>query len=150
MNSTALQGSMLLLLATAASSCAAFGAKATPLELTRQADMAYAQGDYDMAEKYYSELVARGNISYESTFKLGNIYSRSRRLEKAAQMYQKTLTKNPDFAPAWRNMAVVRLLQGMAMLVESQKRLPESDPLFASNQKIIEELSSVKILREDK
>ena len=132
-----------MLTATMAACVMAACAAAGPARLTEAdalASAAYTQGDMEQAERYYRQITAAPGAGFEAWFRLGNILARANRVDEAVQMYQKTLELRADFAPAWRNLAVVRLRQGMAALLESQARLAPGDPLYDDNQAVIEAL----------
>lgn len=129
------------LLACAFLACAtASGGSQTLAEVDAMASAAYTQGDMEQAERHYRQLAAAPGAGFEAWFRLGNILARANRVDEAVKMYEKTLELRADFAPAWRNLAVLRLRQGLAALLESQARLDTGDPLYADNQAIIEAL----------
>ncbi|MBI4829016.1 MAG: tetratricopeptide repeat protein [Nitrospinae bacterium] len=127
------------LLACAFLACATTG-ETRLAEIDAMASSAYTQGDMEQAERHYRQLVAAPGAGFEAWFRLGNILARANRVDEAVKMYEKTLELRADFAPAWRNLAVLRLRQGLAALLESQARLDTGDPLYADNQAIIEAL----------
>ncbi|MDH5478896.1 MAG: tetratricopeptide repeat protein [Nitrospinota bacterium] len=125
--------------------CSTFEKPDNPLKIVAQADMAYSMGDYRSAEALYARLVEIKGAPYESYFRLGNIYARTKRVEKAVEMYKQALKKKHDFSPAWRNLGVAYMRQSMVALQESQKNLSKDDPLYISNMRLIDGLAAIEL-----
>lgn len=128
---------MAALTLTAAAGCAT-GSGVDLVELKNGAAEDYSAGDYDAAMKKYERLLSRAPDDAEGWFRLGNIHARRQEPEKAAAAYEKTLSLEPSFSPAWRNLAVIRLRQGRAALIMSQAGLPEDHPLNESNRRMLD------------
>lgn len=109
----------------------------------RLAADAYKQGKFQEAGGYYLKILKSDEKDVEALFRLGNINAKNNQPKVAVRFYEKALLVKSDFAPAWRNLAVVRLRQGLAAMLESQSHLSDNDPLYTSNVKIINELVKV-------
>jgi len=107
------------------------------------ASEAYEKGRFDQAREYYMKILENDTDDIEALFRLGNIYAKNNQPRKAVEYYEKTIRVKSDFSPAWRNLGVVRLRQGLAAMMKSQKHLPVNDPLYISNLDIIRKLEKV-------
>lgn len=109
----------------------------------RIATDAYKQGNFQQAEVYYLKILKKDQKDVEALFRLGNINVKNNQPKVAVRFYEEALLVKSDFAPAWRNLAVVRLRQGLAAMLKSQSHLSANDPLYMSNATIITELVKV-------
>lgn len=111
------------------------------IELKQSANKAYAAGDMAKARTKYEDLVSRAPNDAHSWFRLGNIFARGGQLEEALAAYEKTVALEPGFAPAWRNIAVIRFQQGQRALIISQAKLENGHPLKESNQRLLDSIT---------
>ncbi len=123
-------------------SCQTFDSRTVKLnELKARALEAYTKEDMEKAERSYRKALQIDKADFEVLFRLGNVYARTNRIDEAITKYEETIELKPNFAPVWRNLAVLRLRQGMAALMKSQQLLKLEDPLFESNQAMIDVVS---------
>lgn len=135
--------SIYLMAVTLFAGCATSSATSKVQDDKTLAADAYNQGRFEEAAGYYQEILKGDTKDVEALFRLGNIYAKNNYPLKAVEFYEKALLVRSDFAPAWRNLAVVRLRQGLAAILESQSHLTAKDPLYRSNSEIIDELVKV-------
>lgn len=76
---------------------------------TQQADLAYRDGNYELAEQLYSQLLSQGYQSSDLYYNLGNTYYRLRRLGPSILNYERALRLDGNHADAQHNLAFVRL-----------------------------------------
>ncbi len=85
-----------------------------PSAALADAGVAYGTEDWTRAESHYL-IAARGlPADPEPWFKLGNLYYRTGRHDRAARAYEQALQRAPGHAKAWHNLGVVRLHQADA------------------------------------
>ncbi|MCP3850584.1 MAG: tetratricopeptide repeat protein [Gammaproteobacteria bacterium] len=84
------------------------------------ADKAYFEGDYIEAERAYKRMTIDNPSESYNWFKLGNIYAKTNRPEKAKEAYKETLVKDPENAKAWHNLGVIQLRQAVLSFVRVQ------------------------------
>jgi len=120
-----------------ASACATANKKADVTEIRASAFNSYISGDHDTAMKLYRDLLQKAPGDADAWFRIGNIYANRQDAENAISAYDKSLALKPELAPAWRNLAIMRLRQARQALYNSQDNLPDDDPLKENNQKII-------------
>ncbi len=136
---------MLLLLAGCAGG---MGTRGKPVEedlfkVREAADASYAARDYAEAEKHYTMLAQQVPVEPENWFRLGNIYARSNRPEKAIAAYHEALVRAPDHTKAWFNMAILYLNTAASSLTELQKVAPPGDPLVDRSSEVLKGLSQL-------
>jgi tetratricopeptide (TPR) repeat protein len=67
----------------------------------------YEEGDYEQAERLYHLILKTNPKGYADVFnKLGIIHHRKRKLDKAAEFFEKALSLNPKYTEASLNLAV--------------------------------------------
>lgn len=104
---------------------------------------AYENNRLEQAGEYYTKILKTDPNNVEALFRLGNIHAKNNQPLKAVEFYEKALAVKSDLSPAWRNLAVVRLRQGLAAMMKSQNHLSKNDPLYISNLEIIKQLDKV-------
>lgn len=126
-----------LLLSYAALAGCATGTFATTVEnsstdyllLKEQADQAYAKKQYNIAETEYLRLTDAVPRDADAWFKLGNIYARTHKPEKAIKAYHEAILREPGLSKAWHNMGVVHMRQAANAFLSLQKHATTDDPL---------------------
>lgn len=93
------------------------------VELENSAESAYMAGHLDMAEGLYRELIKNKDNYAPAWFRLGNIYTRSGRLDAGVSAYQRCLQLDQQHAKAWYNLAITRMRQSTDILIEAQKHV---------------------------
>ena len=126
-----------LLLSYAALAGCATGTFATTTEnsstdyllIKEQADQAYAKKQYDVAETEYRRLTDAVPRDADAWFKLGNIYARTHKPEKAIKAYREAILRDPKLSKAWHNLGVVHMRQAANAFLSLQKHATTDDPL---------------------
>ncbi|THB69519.1 MAG: tetratricopeptide repeat protein [Gammaproteobacteria bacterium] len=90
------------------------------IEISKNATVAYDQGDYELAEKLYKDVVNADPDNLRALYKLGNIYSNTERPIAAINAYHKVLEFNPEHKLARHNLGVVYLEQSQKYLQYSR------------------------------
>jgi tetratricopeptide (TPR) repeat protein len=93
------------------------------VELENKAESAYIAGHLDMAEGLYRELIKNKDNYAPAWFRLGNIYTRSGRLDAGVSAYQRCLQLEQQHTKAWYNLAITRMRQSTDILIEAQKHV---------------------------
>jgi Flp pilus assembly protein TadD len=112
-------------------------APATPSDLDRlgaDAAAAYTRQDWTAAERLFATLTIAQPENTEAWFRLGNIYARTARHERAARAYDEALAHDPRHTRAWHNLGVVRMrLAALAFARLTESAAPD-DPLRAHGE----------------
>ncbi|HEX8987256.1 MAG TPA: tetratricopeptide repeat protein [Rhodocyclaceae bacterium] len=116
--------------------------------LNREAELAYESGEAAKAEVLYRSLARRMPNDAETWLRLGNLYARNNRPDEASAAYQRALILNNTDPRAWNNLAVVRLRQAMAALVQAQACSKEKTPLAGQIDENLEQLAKLPLLED--
>jgi tetratricopeptide (TPR) repeat protein len=116
------------------------------VSINREAQLAYESGEAAKAEALYKSLVRRMPNDAETWFRLGNLYARNNRPDEAAGAYQRALLANSSDARIWNNLAVVRLRQGWAALLQAQAHSKDDTPLATQVDTNLDHLSKLPVL----
>lgn len=108
------------------------------LETEKLAAQAYEREDLIESEKYYTVLVREVPQEILPWFRLGNIYARTKRPEVAITAYKEALIRDPKYANAWYNMAIVQLKQAASSFNEMQIYTDPSHPLHKRSKEAFE------------
>ncbi len=116
--------------------------------LNREAQLALESGETAKAEALYKSLVRRMPNDSETWLRLGNLYARNNKPDEAVGAYQRALIANNTEARAWHNLAVVRLRQAWAALlqVQAQENLAADDPLRIQAEEALDHLEKLPFL----
>lgn len=93
------------------------------LVLENNAQTAYQSGQLELAEGLYRQLLSHRQNYAPAWFKLGNIYTRTNRLDAAVNAYQNCINSDREYAKAWHNLAIARVRQATDILIEAQNHL---------------------------
>jgi predicted Zn-dependent protease len=118
------------------------------VSLNREADLAYESGEAAKAETLYRSLARRMPNDAETWLRLGNLYARNNRPDEAAAAYQHALIANNADARAWNNLAVVRLRQALAALLQAQAHSKDKTPLAGQIDENLEQLGKLPVLED--
>ncbi|MGO2012488.1 MAG: tetratricopeptide repeat protein [Pseudoalteromonas sp.] len=110
------------------------------VEIENRAEAAYLAGHLDMAEGLYRQLIKEKDNYAPAWFRLGNIYTRSNRLEGAISAYQRCIQLDNTHEKAWYNLAIARMRQSTEVLIEAQKHLEDSSPAKAQMDELFIQL----------
>ncbi|AVJ55613.1 hypothetical protein C5610_04405 [Idiomarina sp. OT37-5b] len=94
-------------------------------QVYEQAKQWYLQGDLLTAEQQLNRLHLRQLDTPQSWRLLGNIQFRQQRLAAAEQAYQQALRYDANDRLSWHNLALVRLRQTTATLMQARAELGE-------------------------
>jgi Flp pilus assembly protein TadD len=123
---------ILLLMLTAMAGCGGGSmAKKNDLQqLQIEATNAYAEGNWQMAEKRFRILTERVPSEGEFWFRLGNIYARTHRPEEAVSAYKEALLRQNTTSKSWHNMGIVYLRQAANAFTQMLADMNGQDPLL--------------------
>lgn len=131
------RGAALLL---ASLPCFVACAPGTVYEQQQSAVLAYESGADARAEALYQGLARTAPNDPETWLRLGNLYARSNRPDKAAEAYERGLLLAPADARLWYNLGIIRQRQAHAALIMSHRYIDEADPLRVRTEALIERL----------
>lgn len=116
------------------------------ITINREAELAYESGEAAKAEALYKNLARRMPNDAETWLRLGNLYARNNRPDEAANAYQRSLMANNADPRAWNNLAVVRLRQAWAALLQAQANSKDKTPLAVQADANLEHLAKLPVL----
>ena len=102
----------------------------------REAVAAYTKQNWVEAEKHYITLTRASPDDAETWFKLGNIYARTKRTDRAIAAYREALIRDTRHVKAWHNLAVSQLREAGKSFSELELLLKPDDPLRAKSERI--------------
>ncbi|MGX5173454.1 tetratricopeptide repeat protein [Aliikangiella sp. IMCC44653] len=92
-------------------------------EVEARAEEYYRSANLQLAEAEFRELLKITPRYAKAWFRLGNIYLRTNQLDAAINHYEKSLEYDRTQAKAWHNLALARVRQATATLVEGQSNI---------------------------
>lgn len=98
------------------------------VSLESRAEQAYQAGQLEMAEGLYREVLSHKRDYAPAWFRLGNIYTRTNRLDAAVNAYNNCISSDKEFAKAWHNLSIARIRQATDILIEAQNHLIVDSP----------------------
>lgn len=110
-------------------------------ELHQSAVLAYDSGEDARAEALYQGLARSAPNDPETWLRLGNLYARSNRPDKAAEAYERGLLLAPGDARLWYNLGIIRQRQAHASFIAAHQYIDDADPLQARTKAMIERLA---------
>ncbi len=116
------------------------------ITINREAELAYESGEAAKAEALYKNLARRMPNDSETWLRLGNLYARNNRPDEAANAYQRALMANNADPRAWNNLAVVRLRQAWAALLQAQFNSKDKTQLAVQTDANLEQLAKLPML----
>lgn len=97
-------------------------------KLIKEAALAYKNKNWKRAEKKYALLISESPGTAEIWFKLGNIYARTSRPDKAIAAYKEAVIRQSSYEQAWRNLGIVSLRKVTHIYIEMLQHLdPETE-----------------------
>ncbi len=122
--------------------------RATPEQalLNQQAMLADAGGEAAKAEALYKAVLRNTPNDTETWYRLGNLYANNNRPIEAAIAYERALVTDNGHARAWHNLAIIRLRQSYAALLQAQITVDAADPLAERIDSTLEQLSHIPVL----
>lgn len=110
-------------------------------EMHRSALLAYESGADARAEALYQGLARATPNDPETWLRLGNLYARSNRPDKAAEAYERGLLLAPADPRLWYNLGIIRQRQAHAAFIAAHQYIDDADPLQARAKAMIERLA---------
>jgi len=96
-------------------------------KLGNEAMEAYNKKDWKLAEEKFGLLISISPSTVENWFKLGNIYARTERPDKAIAAYKEAVLRRPGYKKAWRNLGIVSLRKTTHLYIEMLQHInPDS------------------------
>lgn len=92
-------------------------------QIGKEALEAYNKKDWKQAEEKFSLLISISPGTVENWFKLGNIYARTKRTDKAIAAYKEAVIRRPGYEKAWRNLGIVSLRKTTHLYIEMLQHL---------------------------
>ncbi|MCC5853738.1 MAG: tetratricopeptide repeat protein [Alkalimonas sp.] len=119
------------------------------IEVKKRAENAYQLALFDQAETLYLEILREVPNYAPALFRLGNIYSRTGRLDAAVNAYHQNLAIEPENHRAMYNLALVRLRQAH-QITEVAMRYKSIEPnINLEIQRLHRALSNLSQYREE-
>ena len=125
-----------LLLALAACSSLA-GNDGNPYEMAQSALRAYQSGNDARAEALYLGLIRMDPNDPENLLRLGNLYARNGKPDRAAETYMQALLISPGDTRLWYNLGLVRQRQAEAAMIQVLQLTSNDDPRHQEVQAIL-------------
>jgi tetratricopeptide (TPR) repeat protein len=140
-----MRGLIIIALSAVLCGCAALGSSNSNdlLELQRQAQQAYADGNYVRASEYYQRLTMSMPSDADTRYRLGNSLAREGRHEQAIQVYREALLRDPQHARAWYNMMQLQAQALTLTAMDARRHLDRKDPRARSTLERAEQLIEV-------
>ena len=110
-------------------------------EAHQSALLAYESGADARAEALYQGLVRSAPNDPETWLRLGNLYARSNRPDKAGEAYERALLLAPGDARLWYNLGIIRQRQAHAAFIMAHQYIDDADPLQAKAKAMVERLA---------
>lgn len=110
-------------------------------EMHQSALLAYESGADARAEALYQGLARSAPNDPETWLRLGNLYARSNRPDKAGEAYERGLLLAPGDARLWYNLGIIRQRQAHAAFIMAHQYIDDADPLQATTKAMIERLA---------
>ncbi|NNG43692.1 tetratricopeptide repeat protein [Pseudoalteromonas sp. NEC-BIFX-2020_002] len=123
--------------------------KVNLVEIENRAEAAYLAGHLDMAEGLYRQLIKLKDSYPPAWFRLGNIYTRTNRLDAAISAYQRCIQLDVEHDKAWYNLAIARMRQATEVLIEAQKHLDENSAGKAQMDELFIQLMRLQTGKKD-
>ena len=110
-------------------------------EAHQSALQAYESGADARAEALYIGLTRSAPNDPETWLRLGNLYARSNRPDKAGEAYERGLLLAPGDARLWYNLGIIRQRQAHAAFIMANQYIDDADPLLTKAKAMIERLA---------
>lgn len=116
----------LMLILFLLSGCASVPPNRAVMAIT-EADSAYQQGLFDIAEQKYHEAINAVPEDAYAYFRLGNLYTKKENYDGAITAYRAALIYDSRHAKAYNNLATVYLILAEQTLTTALQELPPTD-----------------------
>jgi len=98
------------------------------LDLERQAQQAYAQGNYARSSEYYAKLAAQMPTDADTRYRLANSLAREGNHALAIRTYREALLRDPQHAGAWYNLMQLQAQELTLTAMEARRYLDQKNP----------------------
>ena len=122
-------------------------AETTFAPLLDNATKAYQQGDLQLAEGMFRQLIVRDPSLLMAWCHLGHIGFRQHQYEAALNAYQQCLRYQPQQPEIWHNMAVIKLREASELLIQGSAYLPPTTEASLTNQNYPRLIQSLMLLQ---
>jgi Flp pilus assembly protein TadD len=112
-------------------------------EIETQAQEAYANKNWSLAEESYIKLINKLPNESQSWFRLGNIYARTNRHDAAINAYRTSLNLNIENTKVWNNLGIVQLREATNTFVQMQQHMKKDDPLSQRTDEVVEAMTQL-------
>ena len=109
-----------------------------PYEMQKSALRAYQSGDDARAEALYLGLIRMAPNDPENLLRLGNLYARNGKPDRAAETYMQALLLNPGDTRLWYNLGLVRKRQAEAAMLQVMQLTKDDDPMHIKARAALE------------
>ena len=116
-------------------------------KLGKEAALAYKNKNWKVAEEKYSLLISESPGTAEIWFKLGNIFARTSRPDKAIAAYKEAVVRKPEYEQAWRNLGIISLRKTTHLYIEMLQHLDDSSESYIRAKKTSEVL--LKLIKKN-
>jgi tetratricopeptide (TPR) repeat protein len=125
-----MRGLIIIALSVALQGCAGLGLGSSNdlLDLERQAQQAYAKGNYARSSEYYAQLAARMPTDADTRYRLANSLAREGNRSLAIQTYREALLRDPQHARAWYNLMQLQAQELTLTAMEARRYLDRKNP----------------------
>ena len=103
--------------------------------LGKEAALAYKKKNWKVAEEKYSRLIAESPGTAEIWFKLGNVFARTSRPDKAIAAYKEAVVRKPEYEQAWRNLGIISLRKTTHLYIEMLQHLDDNSESYIRAKK---------------
>lgn len=118
-------------------------------ELLTRAQFAPGDGEAARTEALYIAVLRKVPNDAETWYRLGNLYANNNRPDPAAAAYARTLLSDNGNARAYHNLAVIRLRQAYAALLQGQLSVDADDQAMTQRiDELLEQLGHVSALSD--
>gem|GEM_PF-1750182 len=114
--------------------------------LSQKAQLADAGNEAAKAEALYKAILRQTPNDADIWYRLGNLYANNNRPAEAAIAYERTLVSDNSNARAWHNLAIIRLRQSYASMLQANLLVDESDPLAERIDRELDEYARITII----
>jgi cytochrome c-type biogenesis protein CcmH/NrfG len=118
-------------------------------ELLTRAQFTANDGEAARTEALYIAVLRKVPSEADTWYRLGNLYANNNRPEPAAAAYARALLADNGNARAYHNLAIIRMRQAYAALLQGQMSVPADDEALARRiDELIDELGRVSALTD--
>ena len=114
--------------------------------LNKEAQLADIGGEAAKAEALYKAVLRQTPNDTETWYRLGNLYANNNHPAEAAIAYERTLVSDNNHVRAWHNLAIIRLRQSYAAMLQASIVVDPQDPLAPRIDHALDEYSNISFL----